>query len=107
MNLLKVLMLMTCAAALCLILPGHAKAVDHPWDDHTLDSSMVNGELHGTVPTPPVERPLIQRIVNWWRQILRDAHDILWGGPTKNEVKGITVQVDKGKVESPYKPKKP
>jgi hypothetical protein len=94
MNLLKVLMLVFCAASLSFLLPAKAQAVDHPWDDHSLDSSHTTGENFTNHGPKPYEPPVIEKIRKWARGLFWEVREIFTGG-TREETKGKNV--DNGK----------
>jgi hypothetical protein len=98
MNLLKVLLLVCLAASLSLLIPVTSRANDHPWDDNTPDTTRLQ-EVTNTVktdgadntPKPFIVTPIIQRISDWVRGILRDAH-VIFSGQEKQETKGKVVE---------------
>ena len=101
MNLLKVLMLVCLAASLSLLIPVTARANDHPWDDNTVDTIRTQGVINivkpddaGNSPKPFVDTPIIQRISDWIRGKLREAHQI-FSGQDKQETKGAVVDRNK------------
>lgn len=95
MNLLKVLMLVCLAASLSLLIPVNAHAVDHPWDDNTPDSSRVTGETGfgrnnaGDTPRPFIT-PIVHRISDWARGVIRDVRDI-FSREDRQEIKGKVI----------------
>ncbi len=80
MSLLKVLTLVVCTVSLAILLPTTVKAVDHPWDDRSLDSSHVTGEVNNgnsvEPPRPYVDEPIIQKFFTWTRQWLREVREL-------------------------------
>lgn len=83
MNLLKVLTLVGLAVFLSLLVTATARATDHPWDDNSSDSGRVQGQIHNivtddstAVPRPFIDTPIIDRLSDWARGILRDVKEI-------------------------------
>jgi hypothetical protein len=83
MNLLRVLTLVGMAVFLLLLVPATARATDHPWDDNNSDSARVQGQFHnvvvddsGAAPRPFIDTPVISKVADWWRGILRDVRRV-------------------------------
>jgi hypothetical protein len=99
MNLLKVLMLVFCAASLSFLLPAKAHAVDHPWDDHSLDSSHTAGDINTDIGGPkPYVPTVIESLRKWARGLFWEVHEIFTGG-TREETKGTNVDNGKRPVD--------
>jgi hypothetical protein len=108
MNLLKVLVLIFCAASLAVLLPNKAAAVDHPWDDRSLDSSHVTGEQinNGLKPPKPYsDDSIIHKVFDWTRQWLWEVSGISWG-VTKDQPKGTVVDNNTKRPVNPVVPRK-
>ena len=76
MSPLKTILLVTLAVSISLLLFGTARAVDHPWDDSTVDSTWSGSPDDGSVDgddQPEVdENSLLKKFTSWVNGFFRN-----------------------------------